>query len=167
MENSVKPIFFAAAGREDSAVIHEMAAAMASSRGRIPRQTFSHQLLRANPAADPLIQHAVQAALLHGYRGFPVCYTPATMLGADAPVTVAAGLVQTDAEALGGSLIHQLKARGAPIISGVALPPLEHEDLVCLLRGPPAAGWPTQPSPTCTTSMISPCGRAPATMRMR
>jgi len=47
------------------------------------------------------------------------------MLGASAPVTVAAGLVQTNAEALSGIVIHQLKARGAPIISGVALPPLD------------------------------------------
>ena len=40
-------------------------------------------------------------------------------------MTIAAGLVQTNAEALSGLVIHQLKAAGAPIISGVALPPLD------------------------------------------
>ena len=56
----------------------------------------------------------------------PVCYTPAAMLGASAPVTLAGGLVQTNAEALSGIVFcTNSAAPGAPIISGVALPPLD------------------------------------------
>ena len=68
---------------------------------------------------------ALSKLLFCAEKGIPVCYTPAAMLGASAPVTVGGGLVQTNAEALSGLVIHQLKARGAPIISGVALPPLD------------------------------------------
>jgi trimethylamine--corrinoid protein Co-methyltransferase len=47
------------------------------------------------------------------------------MLGGSAPVTLAGRIVQANAEALSGLVLHQLKANGAPIISGFALPPLD------------------------------------------
>ena len=124
MENSVKPIFFTAAGREDIAFIHEMAAAVAGGEEEFRARPF---LINYSEPTPPLTHSygALSKLLFCAEKGIPVCYTPAAMLGASAPVTVAAGLVQTNAEALSGMVIHQLKARGAPIISGVALPPLD------------------------------------------
>jgi len=124
MENSVKPIFFTAAGREDIAIIHEMAATVAGGEDGFRARPF---LINYSEPTPPLTHSygALSKLLFCAEKGIPICYTPAAMLGASAPVTVAAGLVQTNAEALSGIVIHQLKARGAPIISGVALPPLD------------------------------------------
>ena len=55
----------------------------------------------------------------------PICYPPGAVLGGSAPVTLAGGLVQTNAEALSGVVLHQLRAKGAPIISGVAAVPMD------------------------------------------
>ncbi|MGE5602075.1 MAG: trimethylamine methyltransferase family protein [Nitrososphaerales archaeon] len=124
LENSAKPVFFTAAGREDIQLIHEMAAAVAGGEEQFRARPF---LINYSEPTPPLTHSygALAKLLFCAEKGIPVCYTPAAMLGASAPVTVAAGLVQTNAEALSGLVIHQLKARGAPIISGVALPPLD------------------------------------------
>ena len=124
IENSAKPIFFTAAGREDISFIHEMAAAVAGGEEAFRAKPF---LINYSEPTPPLTHSygALSKLLFCAEKGIPVCYTPAAMLGASAPVTIAAALVQTNAEALSGLVIHQLKAAGAPIISGVALPPLD------------------------------------------
>jgi trimethylamine--corrinoid protein Co-methyltransferase len=124
IENSTKPIFFTAAGREDICFIHEMAAAVAGGEEAFRAKPF---LINYSEPTPPLTHSygALSKLLFCAEKGIPVCYTPAAMLGASAPVTIAAALVQTNAEALSGLVIHQLKAAGAPIISGVALPPLD------------------------------------------
>jgi trimethylamine--corrinoid protein Co-methyltransferase len=124
LENSAKPIFFTAAGREDIAFIHEMACEVAGGEEAFRAKPF---LINYSEPTPPLTHSfgALSKLLFCAEKGIPVCYTPAAMLGASAPVTVGGGLVQTNAEALSGIVIHQLKARGAPIISGVALPPLD------------------------------------------
>lgn len=124
LENCTKPIFFTAAGREDISVIHEMAATVAGGEDAFRAKPF---LINYSEPTPPLVHSygALSKLLFCAEKGIPLCYTPAAMLGGSAPVTVAAGLVQTNAEALSGLVIHQLKAPGAPIISGVALPPLD------------------------------------------
>ena len=54
-------------------------------------------------------------------KGIPICYTPGILTGGTAPVTVAGALVTGNAEALSGIVLHQLRAKGAPIISGPGL----------------------------------------------
>jgi len=124
IENSTKPIFFTAAGKEDLAYIIKMAAVVAGDEERLRQKPF---LINYSEPTSPLAHSrgAVSKLFLCADKGIPICYTPAAMLGASAPVTLAAALVQTNAEALSGLVLHQLKARGAPIISGVAVPPLD------------------------------------------
>lgn len=124
LENTSKPIFFTAAGKEDLAAIIEMAAAVAGGEDALRQKPF---LINYSEPTPPLTHSvgAVSKLFLCAEKGIPVCYTPAAMLGASAPVTLAAALVQTNAEALSGLVLHQLKARGGPIISGVAVPPLD------------------------------------------
>jgi trimethylamine--corrinoid protein Co-methyltransferase len=124
MENSTKPIFFTAAGKEDLAFIIEMAAAVAGGQDMLRERPF---IINYSEPTPPLThsQGAVSKLFLCAENGIPICYTPAAMLGASAPVTLVGGLVQTNAEALSGIVLHQLKARGAPIISGLALSPLD------------------------------------------
>jgi trimethylamine--corrinoid protein Co-methyltransferase len=68
---------------------------------------------------------AVNKLFLCADQGIPITYTPGAILGATAPVTLAAGIAQANAEALSGIVLHQLRAKGAPIISGLAVVPLD------------------------------------------
>ena len=124
MENSVKPIFFTAAGREDLAVIIEMAAVVAGGREALADKPF---MIHYSEPTAPLThsRSAVQKLLLCAEKRIPICYTPGDMLGASIPVTLAGGIVQANAEALSGIVLHQLKAKGAPIISGFGAMPLD------------------------------------------
>jgi trimethylamine--corrinoid protein Co-methyltransferase len=61
---------------------------------------------------------AVEKILYAAETGIPAIYTPCTMCGGTAPVTLAGGLVQTVAECLVGVVLAQLKRKGAPVIIG-------------------------------------------------
>ena len=74
--------------------------------------------------------------LLCADKGIPICYTPADVMGASAPVTVAGGIVQANAEALSGIVIHQLRGRGSPIISGFFATPMDMLSSVFVYGGP-------------------------------
>jgi trimethylamine--corrinoid protein Co-methyltransferase len=131
LENSAKPMFFTAAGREDLAAIYEMAEAVAGGEAALNEKPF---LIHYSEPTPPLThsQGALSKLLLCAEKGLPICYAPGAMLGGSAPVTIAGGLVQANAEALSGLVIHQLKRKGAPIISGVGLAPLDmRTSVVC------------------------------------
>jgi trimethylamine--corrinoid protein Co-methyltransferase len=120
IENSAKPIFFTAAGKEDLAFIIEMAAAVAGGEPALREKPF---IIQYSQPTAPLSHSkgAISKVLLCAEKGIPICYTSTGLLGASAPVTLAAGIVQANAEDLSGIVLHQLKAKGAPIISGFAV----------------------------------------------
>ena len=124
MENSVKPIFFTAAGQEDLAVIIEMAAAVAGGEEILREKPF---LIHYSEPTAPLTHShgAVRKVFLCAEKGIPICYTPGDSLGATTPVTLAGGIAQANAEALSGIVLHQVKSKGAPIISGFVVVPLD------------------------------------------
>jgi trimethylamine--corrinoid protein Co-methyltransferase len=124
LENSTKPIFFTAAGKEDLAYMIEMAAAVAGGSTALREKPF---LIHYSEPTSPLTHSygALSKLFLCAQQGIPICYTPAAMLGGSAPVTLAGGLVQTNAEALSGIVMHQLMSKSAPIICGMALPALD------------------------------------------
>ncbi len=124
MTHSVKPIFFTAAGREDLAVIIEMAEAVAGGKDELREKPF---LIHYSEPTAPLTHSrgAVNKLFLCAEKGIPICYTPGDSMGATTPVTLAGGIVQANAEALSGIVLHQVKAKGEPIISGFALVPLD------------------------------------------
>lgn len=124
LANSTKPIFFTAACDKDLAYIIDMAQRVAGGADALRRKPF---LINYSEPTPPLTHSfgAVSKLFMCADAGAPICYTPAAMLGASAPVTIAAGLVQTAAEALSGVVMHQLRAPGAPIISGLGLPLLD------------------------------------------
>ena len=124
VESSVKPIFFTAAGQKDLAFIVEMAAAVAGGEDALREKPF---LVHYSEPTAPLTHShgAVCKLFLCAERGIPICYTPGDSMGATTPVTLAGGIAQANAEALSGIVLHQVKAKGAPIISGFALVPLD------------------------------------------
>ena len=135
LENSIKPIFYTAAGLEDIGLINEMAAAVMGGT----------KALRAKPIhihyAEPLtpLTHtagALQKLFFCADRGVPVNYTPGMMSGASAPVTLAGAITMGNAEALSGLVMHQLRAPGAPIVSGFGMSTLDMRTSACIYGCP-------------------------------
>jgi trimethylamine--corrinoid protein Co-methyltransferase len=124
MENSNKPLFFTAGGEEDLAVIVEMAAVVAGGEQSLREKPF---LIHYSEPTAPLTHsyNAVRKVFLCAENGIPINYTPGDIMGASAVVTLAGGIVQATAEALSGVVLHQVRVKGAPIISGIVLTPLD------------------------------------------
>lgn len=117
VENSIKPIFFTAAGIEDLAVIMEMAAAVAGGEDELNEKPF---LIHYCEPTSPLSHStgAVRKLFFCADRRIPVNYTSGMLSGVTGPVTLAGAITVANAEALSGIVLHQLRAKGAPIISG-------------------------------------------------
>jgi trimethylamine--corrinoid protein Co-methyltransferase len=124
VENSIKPILFTAAGHEDLSVIIEMAAAAVGGEDRLRERPY---LIHYSEPKSPLTHSygAVRKLFLCAEKGVPLNYTPGMVMGASAPVTLAGTLVVANAEALSGIILHQLRSKGAPIISGFATGPMD------------------------------------------
>ena len=124
MLNSIKPIFFTAAGYEDLNYILKMAKLVAGGEDALREKPFLIQY--SEPLAPLTHSHsAIDKLFLCAERGIPICYTPGELLGGSAPVSLAGGIAQANAEALSGIILHQLKCKGAPIISGWGVVPLD------------------------------------------
>jgi len=93
VENTVKPIFFTAAGREDLATMIEIAEAVAGGADALREKPF---LINYSEPTPPLVHSygAVSKVLLCADKGIPICYTPADVMGASAPVSLAGAIVQ-------------------------------------------------------------------------
>jgi trimethylamine--corrinoid protein Co-methyltransferase len=135
LEHSVKPIFFVAAGLEDLEIINDMAA----------ETVGGHKQLRAKPFhihySEPLspLTHtysAVNKLFFCADHGIPVTYSPGMMSGATAPVTLAGAIAMGNAEALSGIVLHQLRAKGSPIISGFGMSTFDMQTSTCVYGCP-------------------------------
>ena len=124
MENSNKPIFFTAGGEEDLEVIIEMARVVAGGKDALRQRPF---LIQYSEPTAPLSHsfNAVRKLFLCAENGIPINYTPGDVVGASTPVTMAGGIVQANAEALSGIVLHQVRVKGAPIITGFVASPLD------------------------------------------
>ncbi len=84
---------------------------------------------------DPEMANGLMTMAEHGQ---PVSVTPFTLMGAMAPVTLAAALVQQNAEALFGIVLTQLVRPGTPVLYGA------FTSNVDMRSGAPAFGTPEQ-----------------------
>ena len=130
LENSVKPIFYTAAGMEDLKIINDMAAAVMGGKEALREKPI--HIHYAEPMT-PLLHSsgAVRKLFFCADNAAPVNYTPGMMSGASAPVTLAGAITVGNAEALSGVVLHQLRAKGAPIISGFGMSTLDMKTSVC------------------------------------
>ena len=135
IENTIKPIFFTAAGPEDLAVIADMAAVVAGSRDGLIEKPF---LIHYSEPTSPLTHSsgAIQKLFYCADNHIPVNYTPGMLSGASGPVTQAGAITVANAEALSGIVLHQLRSGGAPIISGFGISTMD------MARGTPIYGCP-------------------------
>ena len=135
LENSVKPVFYTAAGLEDITYINAMAAAVVGGEAAL-REKPIH--IHYSEPLSPLTHSfgAVQKLLYCADQGIPVNYTPGMMSGASVPVTLAGAITVGNAEALSGLVMHQLRAKGAPIISGFGTSTLDMRTSTCVYGCP-------------------------------
>ena len=130
LENSIKPIFYTAAGMEDMAVINDMAAAVMGGKAALREKPI--HIHYAEPLT-PLLHSAgaLKKLFFCADNAVPVTYTPGMMSGASAPVTLAGAITVGNAEALSGVVMHQLRSKGAPIISGFGMSTLDMKTATC------------------------------------
>ena len=135
LEYSTKPIFFTAAGLEDIRLIREMAAAVAGGPDNLRRRPF---LIHYSEPSSPLTHSAgaVEKLLFCADHHIPVTYTPGMMSGATGPVTLAGALALGNAEALSGLVMHQIRSKGAPIISGIGMAVMDMARATCIYGCP-------------------------------
>ncbi len=124
ISHSPKPVYFTAAARRDLEYIIAMAAVAAGGRDRLRENPF---LIHYAEPISPLVHSAgaVDKLLCCADTGIPLNYVPALMSGATGPVTLAGAIVTANAEALSGLVIHQLRCKGAPMISGFSATPMD------------------------------------------
>lgn len=124
LTHSPKPLYFTAASRQDLEYIIAMAAAAAGGKKRLQDKPF---LIHYAEPSSPLVhsEGAVEKLLCCADNGIPLNYVPALMSGATGPVTLAGAVTTANAEALSGLVIHQLRCKGAPMISGFSATPMD------------------------------------------
>jgi trimethylamine--corrinoid protein Co-methyltransferase len=134
-ENTVKPIFFTAAGKEDLQYILQIAEAIAGGPEALRQKPF---LIHYSEPTAPLTHSygAVNKLFTCAERGIPICYPPGSLLGGAYPVTLAGAITQANAEALSGVVLHQLKGKGSPIISGWAIVAMDMRSTIFLYGSP-------------------------------
>ena len=135
LEHSTKPIFFSAGGLENIRLIQEMAVAVAGGSDKLRRKPF---LIHYSEPFSPLMHSAgaVEKLLFCADHHIPVTYTPGMMSGATGPVTLAGALAMGNAEALSGLVMHQLRSKGAPIISGIGMAVMDMAKATCIYGCP-------------------------------
>ena len=135
IENSVKPVFFTAAANQDLAVMHAMAEAAAGGRERfLSRPFIIHYAEPLSPMAHS--KGALEKLFYCADNRIPVTYTSGMMSGATAPTPLAGAIVQGNAEALSGLVMHQLRRKGSPIISGFGTATIDMRSAACIYGCP-------------------------------
>jgi trimethylamine--corrinoid protein Co-methyltransferase len=124
LQNTIKPIFTTAAGLEDLQYIVEMAEIVAGGADELRAKP---RLIHYSEPTPPLVHSygAVRKLFFCADKGIPITYVPAALLGGSAPVALAGGIVQALAEAQAGIVLHQLRHKGSPIISGWVVVPMD------------------------------------------
>lgn len=124
VENAPKPIYNTAASHHDLAYIIEMAEAISGGEDQLRAKPF---FIHYAEPISPLVHSrgALDKLFLCADKGVPLNYVPAILSAASGPVTLAGACVVSNAEALSGIVIHQLRAKGAPMISGFSATPMD------------------------------------------
>ena len=146
---STKPLFGYAIGSERMLDAIEI---VRIGRG-IDRETLLKEpsITTVVNANSPLVydKALLEGAIEMAEHNQPVIYTPFTLAGAMAPITVAGALVQQNAESLAGLAFHQCVNSGAPAIYG------SFTSNVDMKSGSPAFGTPEYTQATIASGQLA------------
>ena len=128
LEHTRKPIVFVTNDKASCQRAIDMAAVVAGGHEALREQ--QHVLLYSEPSS-PLQQSetAIDKLMLMAECELPVVHSPAAMMGATAPITMASGLSMMVAEILSALVVHQLKRPGAPFVFGAGLHHLDMKSM--------------------------------------
>ena len=146
---TTKPLFGYAIGSERMLDVIEI---VRISRG-INKETLLKEpsITTVVNANSPLVydKALLEGAIEMAEHNQPVIYTPFTLAGAMAPITVAGALVQQNAEALAGIAFHQCVKPGAPAMYG------SFTSNVDMKSGSPAFGTPEYTQATIASGQLA------------
>ncbi len=135
VENTAKPVYFTAAAADDLACIIDMAAVITGSREALRQKPF---IMHYAEPISPLThsEGALKKLFMCADAGVPMNYVPALLAGGTGPVTLAGGIAVANAESLSGLVIQQLYRKGAPMISGISVTPMDMRTGNCVYGSP-------------------------------
>ncbi|AFQ45878.1 trimethylamine methyltransferase family protein [Desulfosporosinus meridiei] len=137
VQNTEKPQVVIA---EDGATLQdiiEMAACAVGGKEQLRHKPlFMIYTEPTSPLQHP--KESIEKLLIAAENGVPSNFACGGVAGASVPTTVAGALVQANAEALSGLVIHQLKAPGAPFVYGYGNSPLDMRSMQAVYGTPEA-----------------------------
>ncbi len=135
LRNTIKPLVLTAMSREGLSDIAEMYYLVRG--GRDAFEVNPGFIVYLEPIT-PLVhgQEAMEKLIFAAERRIPAIYTPCPMAGATAPVTLAGALAVCVAEFLAGMAVSQLKRRGAPLIMGGVISPMDMRTTILTYGSP-------------------------------
>ena len=133
LSNTSKPVIYSAPSRLDATRFLEMAAAACG--GEAALRARPSVMLFTQPVSPLEIGAYNEGMFEFAAWGVPILYSPAPMLGASGPATLAGALAQGNAENLAGVVLSQLIRPGTPIVYGVHTPVLDMKTARCTYAG--------------------------------
>jgi len=135
LSHTTKPLMFSNWSLAGLSDIYDMAIVVRGSAENFRRSPF---IMHYAEPTTPL-QHAsepLQELLFCAEKGIPLIYASGPVMGGTAPVTIAGALALSNAEFLSGLVITQLKRKGAPVIYGGGISPMDMHTTVSMYGGP-------------------------------
>lgn len=117
LKGTSKPLVITAVDREGLADQYQMACEVLGGPEEFARLPLFVVYIEPSSPLNHSVE-AVEKLLYSAEKGIPAIYTPCTMCGATAPMTMAGGMVQCLAECLVGVVLAQLRRKGAAVIIG-------------------------------------------------
>jgi trimethylamine---corrinoid protein Co-methyltransferase len=135
LEHTIKPVVFVCDDRADCEAIVAMAAEAAGGREAL---RLNPSLMLYSEPSTPLVhsETAVGKLLYMAEAGLPLLHSPAPMMGAAAPMTMAGGIALGNAEVLSGLVMQQLKRPGAPFVYGVQVNHMDMKTMISVYGSP-------------------------------
>jgi len=135
VRNTTKPLVLTAMSRDGLSDILDMYYLI--RRGRDAFEVDPGFIIYLEPTT-PLVHSkaAMEKLIFSAERRIPAIYTPCPMAGATAPVTLAGTLALSVAEFLVGMVVSQLKRRGAALIMGGVVSPMDMRTTILTYGSP-------------------------------
>ena len=135
VNNTEKPVVYTAWNLDNLKTIIQMAEIVAGGEEQLRNSPF---LALYTEPISPLIlaEESTQKLMFMAEKSLPVVFTPAVIMGASGPLTVAGSLIQGNAEILAGYVLANLIKRGTPFIYGGGIIPMDMSSARALYAGP-------------------------------
>lgn len=136
LKNTTKPLMFSNWSAAGLADCYEMALACRDGDEEALRQ--KPFIMHYSEPTTPLIhdKEPLEHVLFCAEKSIPLIYVSGPVCGGTSPVTLAGSMVLSNAECLSGIVIAQLKKKGAPVIYGGGISPMDMKTSVSYYGGP-------------------------------